>query len=98
MAIVDPPAPISRISAPVRSQWSSGTKASSASPAEIGSFAWQTSRSSRLDRQLVSPISRAAGSITSNRSRQASYRSILWVVTSAPRLSGSSRSQVVTSR
>ncbi len=96
--MVEPPAPIENSSAPVRAKWPSGTKASNASPEEIGSLAWQTSRPSALEMQLVSPISAACGSMTSNRSRQAWNRSILWVVTRAPSDSLSSRRKVTASR
>ena len=62
-AIVEPPAPIEKTSAPVRSKWRSGSNPSSARPEEIGSLAWQTNSPSRFERQLVSPMSSAWGSI-----------------------------------
>ena len=58
-AMVEPPAPMEKTSAPERSKYRSGRKPSSANPEEIGSFAWHISRPSRLERQLVSPIKRA---------------------------------------
>ena len=87
--MVEPPAPIENTSAPVVAKCRAGKKPSSARPEVIWSLAWQMNLPSRFDRQLVSPISRAKSSIWSNRSRQAAYRSILWVVTSAPTDNGS---------
>jgi len=98
MAIDEPPAPMRKTSAPVSAQYPSGTKASIANPEEIGSLAWHTNRPSRLDRQLVSPISSASGSISSNMSEHASNRSILCVVTRAPALNGSRARNSTTSR